>query len=292
MIQPSDLVLPLPGLVSRGVDWITGTAKAGYSPESWDAVCGSLLCGDHQEGNFARVWSMLGYDGFKCGSVFCGERHDGALVQVSGEAAATLWPIVADFCGNFPRIDLQATLRIDSDPYSYVRRVDQRMRKAKRRMGRGPTIAFQRSEDGGATAYVGRKTSKRYGRCYNKHAQSKDDFFQNCVRWEAVFREDIGRQVVGHLWRSPDRDAGVGACLLAYFSEVGADPPQLLASALHLKPAALIHSPARMTDARRKLLWLATQVAPTVKLLCDNGYSREVQEALGVLDHVKSDFER
>lgn len=286
-VNRADAELPLPGLVSRGVDWITGTAKRGYSVESWDALCGSLLTGEHQDGNFARVWSMLGYEGFKCGPVFCGERDDGALVQVSGETAAALWPAVAAFCTSFPRVDLQGTLRIESDPYKYVRRVDQQMRRAKKREGRGPTIAFQRSENGGATAYVGRKTSKRYGRCYNKHAQSKDDFFQNCVRWEAVFREDVGFQVVQYLRRSPDRDAAVGACLSAYFSEVGANPPALLRSALHLKPTAVIHSHTRMTDASRKLTWLAEQVSPTVRLLCDYGYAREVARALGLMDHAE-----
>lgn len=277
----------MPGVVSLGVDWITATAKAGFSEDGWDALCGRLLTGEHQDGNFARPWSMLGYEGIRCGPVFCGARHGGALVQVTGEFASHCWRDVVSFADSVPRIDLQATIRIPSDPYTYVRRVDQQLRRAKKRRGRGPKIAFQRSENGGATAYVGRKTSKRYGRVYNKHAESGLDAFERCIRWEAVFREDLGRRIALYMFNQPSWSNPIGAALSAYFQEVGCCPPSSIKAEQPELPADLLRSRANPSDASRKLAWLRGQVQPTIELLFRHGYSSEVLSSLGLLGVVQ-----
>lgn len=282
---PSQASLQLNPIVSLGVDWITATTKRGYSEEGFDALSGFLLDGPHQRDNFAKPFSMQGYEGIRCGQVFVGTREDGCMVQVTGESASHHWRRVVQFADNVPRLDLQATIRTSDDPYLVVRRADQHMRRAKKRRGRGPRLRFERSENGGATAYVGERTSRRYGRIYNKFAESGEERYRGCVRWELILRNDLGRWASRGIYCSSDSQGFMGGLIRSYFGEVGARPPRELEVQCPQTPSFPAHDSSTVSDARRMLLWLSTQVQPTVLRLTQRGYVTEVYEALGLSTH-------
>lgn len=283
--------LPIDSIESLGVDWITATYKAGYSASMWSNLADRLLLSERARDNFVMRWSSLGYEGFRCGQVQLGTREDGAIIRLSGNCAAREWEFIADTCDNVPRLDLQVTVRDLREPNSRILKHLKQVKRRKRSVGRGPTLTLIRSDDGGCTLYIGKRSSCRMGRIYNKRAESGLDYYEGCVRYEVELKDGIGYGVAKWVRGCSSFQHAIATQVTSYFCERGITLPAAVAAISHMRYADIPRGPEKSSDVFAKLLWLSTQVRPTVERLTAAGHSAMVHEVLG-LPYVAQSEER
>src|SRR5690349_5400537 len=105
-----------------GVDYITCVAKEAGGWHQLKSTAFELLRVEEKKGNKVSGFGMAGFTGFKCGGVQVGQRDEEFLCRLSSEAAQVSWRSVKQFSDNVSRLDLQATVRVESGPSSRIER--------------------------------------------------------------------------------------------------------------------------------------------------------------------------
>lgn len=124
--------------------------------------------------------------------------------------------------------------------------------------------------------YLGKRSSERFGRIYDKYAQTKNSSFQNCVRYEVEFKSDLALLCARGIAAAKHEAPAVAERLLGFFVNRGVS-----LAFLHASPLQIVSS-ADASGAERSLQWLRTQCRPTVQRLIDQGFGDEVKCALGL----------
>lgn len=133
----------------------------------------------------------------------------------------------------------------------------------------------------GDTLYIGSRQSTQFGRMYDKGLQTKTAPVGKWFRYEvqyagtaAVSIAEVARALV------PAALGEWAKCtVFDWFLKRGVAPlfrPQTDT------PGAVVRSQYKQTTADKKLAWLKTQVAPTVKYLFEQGLRGELLDALGI----------
>jgi len=264
------------------LDWLTLTAVTRHK-QAWLITTGRQAEQAEQErGGVLRDWCWRGYVGEHCGAVTCGHREDSTILQLSGPIADTLHKTAFAYADHCTRIDLQVTA-YDSDPraawaakaYADNHHVDV-----------GDGLPFKRSlitdGDGGSCYYCGSRSSDRFGRVYNKGAESGEARYLGCWRWEVELKGPAAQDVCGMLTISTDPSGTIRGMVHSFFTERGVGLPW---------PAVGVpiprSNPVENTDVDRMLRWLNKQVSPTVVRLSEQGYLDQAILALGVAGSVQ-----
>jgi len=118
------------------------------------------------------------------------------------------------------------------------------------------------------------------GRLYNKWAETRDDQYRGCWRYEVELKNDLATAATMRLHAVADRAAYIAGFVHKWFARRGVSPVFDAAS-----PVDLIAAPAVPSDAEKQLAWLHHGVAPTVDRLIKAGLLSQVLRSLG-LQHI------
>lgn len=160
-------------LLEVGVDYLTVTADGGARGALVEARVIALYRDELRAGNFVRPWGMAGYTGFRVGQVEYGTRHDGCVARLRGKLAADHWPKFFAAADNCSRIDEQITVRAGGGARALLRNEYRRALRRHHTNAAAGEVDYRQSTDGGATLYLGKRVSGRFGRVYDKGVQSK-----------------------------------------------------------------------------------------------------------------------
>ena len=279
-----------PALFQAGVDWITLSGMGGVTSEELAWRSDRLLEEEYLAGNNKRPWGMAGFNGWKCGHVQYGFRGKEVIVRLGAEVAAENWRQLYALSDNCSRIDCQVTINNGIAPAVVIRRAYQRARAWARTQPKGGGVSILETTNGPSTIYFNRRVSDRFGRIYDKGAQSKLEAFRGAVRWEIEFKNRAARVISTTLAGMPEdlelcvyevnhfmskRSASWGTGPRSSGSDI-MRPTYLSAGSSRL-------SQASVSDCQRRLLWIQTTVSRTVNDLIDRGFGTETLIALGLV---------
>lgn len=260
-----------------GVDWLTVTAQGS------DARLGLGVCARRrarsirEEGNQVLPWSFSGYQGFRTRGLQWGERPDSTIVRLSSDEARWQWWDFYQLAENVTRVDWQVTHRNEIHPFRRVLDHHKEVRRHWKKRKDGPTITLITDDREGATLYIGKRSSRIMFRCYNKHAESMDQRYQGCVRYEVEMKDTLGREMMRKLGSGCDVLPAILSSVREMFGDRGLSPP----FATDFPPFACEWS-RKATDVDRKRQWLRDQVQPTVSFLIGHVGMAAVAEDLGL----------
>lgn len=263
-------------LVESGVDWITATGKSRSSQLKLQDLGESLIRSEKRAGNEMRHWGFSGYQGFKCGSVQVGSRHDSCCIRLGSNVASGHWKEVYHAAENFSRVDVQLSLKMDRDVQQVLGLVYRQASRHSARMKRGPQVTLLRCNNGSSTVYLGQRQSSRFGRAYDKGAESGLDYYRGVLRFEQEIKGALCLPLLRELSRKRSAFAAAADECRWFFRERGVSLAE---------PAATFNAisvSGRQSDCRRRLTWLEKQVRPSIKLLIENGYYDEVVKVCGL----------
>jgi DNA relaxase NicK len=224
-----------------------------------------------------QPWTFSGYQGFRTRGLQWGERPDSTIVRLSSDEARWNWWEFYELSENVTRVDWQVTHRTALSPFKRVLAHHRQARKYWRKRRDGPTITMITDDRQGATLYLGKRSSRLLLRCYNKHAESMDQRYEGCVRYEVEMKGELGKFMMLKLSSGIDPLPGIISQVHQMFHERGVVPE----FAKEVLPFACEWS-RKATDVDRKRQWLRNQVQPTVSFLIGHFGMAAVAEDLGL----------
>lgn len=269
-------------VVQSGVDYITLTGLSRRSAFCLSHEAHKIRDQQVSIGNIEKGWGMSGYKGWSIAGVQWGERHDGVIVRLSSDVARLSWWDAYQTADNCSRLDLQVTVRTNRNPTAEVLA---QMRAFKRFWGaRGdkPKHRIVQDGEGGATFYMGQRTSRFFTRIYNKEVESSEDAYRGCVRYEIEIKDRPAALTLASLVGSGNFHSAVLSSVNQFISDRGCLPRWTINSG-----ETVCVSPEAVSDCEQKLRWLRNQVKPSVQLLIERGYSDEVFDALGLTESAR-----
>jgi hypothetical protein len=265
-----------------GIDYFTATKARTRSANSFVQFANRVVRTEERLGNEKRGWGMSGYKGFRCGGAETGERADGFILRLSSGLADELWKRAYHLADNCSRIDLQVTATIDEAPSTFIAREFKRMARWSNEVKARPVVSILRENRGPATVYSGKRVSDKFGRLYDKGAESGLAHYQNCVRFEVELKGEVARLASLQLFRSKRSRSLCYSGVRQFFEERGGASWPASDFLLHLE---VNRSPS---DAQQKLAWLRNSVRGTVEWLKARGLEAEVCDALNLRSEKQS----
>lgn len=265
-------VLPAVDRIEVGIDYVTATTRAGsdnFGP--FLSAAHQLLEQDANEGAIYREGRLLGYSGHQSKCAFLGASEQGLLLRVSGAKATDAFYQVAPFADHISRLDLQATVQysveqVDVAQLNYLlcNAANERLPLPRRRK-----LTLWAGNDGGATLYIGSRTSEQFARIYNKYAQSDESHYERCWRFEVQLTNKMATHYAQLLLAQLyPRNEELADMVHSWLIRRGVQPPWNAFDNQYAVPAIAIELP----DDQKRIDWIAKQVAPAVRQLIDSGY--------------------
>lgn len=258
--------------ITAGVDWLS-VSMPNTAPEyhEWRRKCHEAIEGISNEGYRLESRGLLGYVGLSAGNCFIGENQYGSFCQVTGEKAQTWFDYVYHRDCKVSRIDAQITTKLEvmdkniaKEAYRNATLENKTLPAARRRK-----LWIIVGSDGGDTFYLGSTSSEQRARIYNKEVQSEDIQYTRCWRYEVVLRNELAKQfTTEYRQRGDRRPAFVVSFVSRWFGVRGVD----ISGLSGVEAVILPLERTRPTDIERKLEWIGTQVAPTIRYLIAEGY--------------------
>lgn len=268
-------------LVDVGVDYFTTTSTEQDLSDLLLQKGALYVEQESQLGFDVKGWHMFGYSGYRAGRVETGRRNEGGIVRLSSVLAATYWWDLFQITGRCSRIDLQVTWRCEGDVNTEIKRAEDLVRVFFGGRSDGPTQTTWYDSRGGRTLYLGKRQSGAYCRIYNKAAESGEECWENCLRFEVEYKNRYSVPVVQYLLAQATVQEGICLCLGNYAHDRGV-AANLTTNTL--RPSCL---PIVATDALSKLRWLHESVSSTCLNLCAGGRIEEVIQALKLGEFVR-----
>lgn len=267
-----------------GIDYITCTLPLDDSNGPSLIAVGNRLQKEVQnEGNTFKHATLLGYEGAICGSVFTGTSVQGYMLRISGARALDAIPQLRALAPNITRIDLQVTVWYPAESDVIIRQQYARAfsdatvadRRARRKVTRWE------GNDGGYTFYIGSRSSRAYGRVYDKHKESKDNEYAGAIRYEVELKDEHANQAFRLLrYGKTVKEKQIVSFVAEWFMARGVRADWTFElGLLELSPVS-----RETSDTERRLKWLKTQVRHTVIELRKTVDASVILEALGFLE--------
>lgn len=264
------------------VDWLTCTTTDKETGWSWYKIFTGYQghwATETGQSPIIRPMTRHGYQGRQGEGMFWGV-HDrqGYLLVTWGEASDMVWPMTAPTAKRVSRLDLAVTVELPSRDPDLVAKAYALNEGSERRQ-----YAMIQSSAGGKTLYVGSRQSDQYGRLYDKGVKDMGREPGEIWRYEIELKDKIRNLAVlkdmYDRWRLHGlAKEDIAGYVHQWFSVRGVSP-KFSARGKGLPPPEL---EATVSTADKKLRWLSSQVAPTVKQLIDVGLGKEAILALGL----------
>lgn len=262
-------------LVGAGCDYVTATAKTaeaiGQLKRRFDVQAWHL----QQQGFHVKPSRPMGYDGWQVGPWFGGARQDGFMLRVSGQDAHDLaaWLLGRDV--HVTRLDLQATFKaIPARPgWAAWCGEETARRRAAGVQCNWAAVRHLNAFGKGDTLTVGSRTSDKYGRLYDKEAESMDASYEGCWRYELEYKGCYAPAALAQVFNSSDPTAEALGLVLSQWRAWCVPVPVVAIAGTQ----ALVVD-RQETDVERRLNWLRRQVVPTLRELDALGYREELDK--------------
>jgi len=269
-------------LVSIGVDYLTVVGHSKEAVESMRTIAFGLVEVELSAGAFSRPLGFAGYEGFQVGSVYYGERDDGCIVRIGGHLAAAHYHRLLEVADNVTRIDLQTTCRLDGNVSKFIRHQFAMHRRFSNRFKKAPMPSLFIGRDNSCTMYSGSRQSDRYGRIYDKGAESGLKQWQNCVRFEVEFKGKRARRIAHGLSEHLTDIFVLSRTVWSFFSVRGLliKFESIFSTSREFLNSSVVR--AKCLDVDRLLAWLNKSVRPSICRLQSRGFSERLRLALGL----------
>lgn len=269
-------------LVSVGVDYLTVVGHSEAAVERMREIAFSLVEVELAAGMFSRPKGFAGYEGFQVGSVYYGERADGCCVRLGGHLASAHYKRLLECADNVTRIDLQSTCKLSGNVSRFIRQQYATHRRFSNQFKKAPQPSLMIGRDESCTMYSGARISDRYGRIYDKGAESGLKQFQNCVRFEVEFKGKRARRIASGLLSGVVELSIISGTVWKFFSDRGL---LLKCGSIFCTSCEILISScvrAKRLDTERLLTWLSKSVRPSISRLKSRGFFGSLSLALGL----------
>ncbi len=274
--------MPEATIVSAGIDYITATIPKDHTEaQQWYYDCLQYINTLATDGNEVKHTKRLGYEGLSIGGSFTGIRDDGILCQISGERAQTGFTTLYRPSLHFSRIDVQCTIRTPNPDALNAERARDAIiaSNAKLSSARQRNATLIEDLRGGATCYIGSRTSAQFSRIYNKEVESKDDKYKQCWRYEVELHNALANETAKLFVKSEYTQSQQAAVFVRqWLKKRGVNAPWRAEVELYALPSET----NVQGDTEARLKWLRMQVRPTLRRLIKLGLRASILEALGL----------
>jgi Replication initiation factor len=271
-------------IVSAGIDYIsTSMPREAQNAAEWYGKCLTYLQTIARDGNELKSAKRLGYEGWSSGGSFAGERDDSYFCTISGERAQAGFTAVYSRNAHISRLDVQCTIRTDVEDTSTAIRARDAVKVSNAALGGARQRNAILIEDlkGGATCYIGSRASLQFARIYNKEAESKEEQYKNCWRYEVQLKNALATKVAEQFVMSEYNQPSHAATFVRqWIRKRGVKAPWKAEAELYALPTPEKHN----SDVETRLTWLREQVQPTIRRLLKLGLRDSILVALGLSD--------
>lgn len=267
--------------VEVGMDWLTAVARNEVGGRNLEELYRVREAEAIIQGFIPRFEQKYGYEGFRVGSYFYGRRGESTMLIVSSSDAITIAPVVDWENAHATRIDLQVTSWRDyRQDWAQVQKAQLENAIESNEGNKLPEPVLIAPRKGkGDTLAIGSRSSPRYGRLYDKGAESGEDYYHSSWRYEVEYKGEA----VPHILRAL-RTAKFDRTFILRTVAGQFDSWHISRTFNTASPIAPIRIGKRKTDWERKLEWLSKQVRGTVDKLREHGLELDALAALGFLD--------
>jgi len=263
--------------LAASVDWLTATSVDSRRWPAQTVYARHLVSAEASLGNPRQPWGANGYLGESAGRAAYGVRADSLLLRLSSDLANDCWEHVYALDFKATRIDLAVTVWLAAPDNSVALRGYRSGVGCSTLNGRKPIYSYICDSEGGSTLYVGRRSSERFGRLYNKSAESRDEAYEKAWRYELELKGDPAVAALSALGGNTNWRTTVTATVYEFFASRGVNP------GWDGGDGALLSDPKPQDpDDYSKFTWLDGQVKPTVRGLVERHGLRGVLDALGL----------
>lgn len=258
-----------------GVDYLTVTRSDHLMYGEWQEMMLPERIEEQGAGRKEHLRWLQGYYGPVGEHFFYGRGEQGSMLRLSGALAGRYFSRDCLRDARCSRIDIQVTSAPPISQDSYLHESYQRVQWAHAGRGRPPEVQLIDTNNGAKMLTIGSRQSAVYARCYDKEKESKDERYKGMVRLELEIKRPESEGMFSFLRQDALTVFHVKHIITDYFEKRGME--------MFFKDYELTEPPAiekrTKTDATR-LGWIASQVAPTVAKLVENGKQWEVAAAL------------
>lgn len=270
-----------------GVDWLTMTSQLEASGQSWWSLFEAYAAVVQEEEPPPKDYSNGFYTGKRLSSLSWGCSPElGYIIVASGETANEIWRDAYPAAHRVTRVDLCFDLQVDA-PMTLATGSYEMITAANSNLKRKYGLFL--NNKGGETFYVGSRHSQQYGRLYDKGMQAKRANKGLLWRYEVEYKKPLADTVLkAYADKNADeRSAAIVDTVSDWFRQRGALVPYETGS----NHIMTVTAEKKITTFDKKMMWLRTQVRPTVKQLVEAGLGKEVIDCLllPVEDRTKTD---
>lgn len=265
-------------------DWLTAACHHRANSNELVILASELMTVEQRAGHQRRPFRLQGYQGHQAGRVRLGTRENAALVQLSGELAATQLHRVRQLQDSLTRLDIAVTCRPEQTTDVEAAQAYTAALAARADRPRLACPKLVCDGDGGSTLYIGDRTSDYLLRLYNKGAERRaakdaagEARYAGAWRYELEVKGEPAPALAKAVDEAPDQAAWVQEFLHRYCVNHGLTPLFPSTGARAILPGF-----TRRTDVAKTLAWYKASVSPSLRRLLSAGYDRDAYEALGI----------
>lgn len=251
------------------VDYLTVTTKSDRATSTMLALVAGYVGPRISKGEKIRRWQFMGFHGQSMDGVRYGLRGTEGIAILTSVTANELWRQIAPARSKCTRIDLAVTVRLE-EANQYVASVAYKEALDSGQLKSSLIVNSQ----GGATVYLGSRTSMFFGRVYDKSSEQGVGAGTEW-RYEIECKKPASEAVIALLLEQDEPATWIGAYVWNWFFSRGVRPifnREITENAIEIAGS--------VASLDRTLQWLTTQVRPSVGRLIIGGYEAEVREAL------------
>ncbi len=271
-------------VIDAGIDYISLTMRNDNPfTVAWHGAALAYLQEVAATGIEMNESRRLGYEGYSVGGSFVGVRDRDTAAIYSGERAKLAFDRLYRADAHVSRIDVQVSFRFNTTNNN----VAQVARNSVSRANNTISSARQRNatlmEDlrGGATCYVGTRTSEQFARIYNKDAESGDKAYERVWRYEVQLKNKYAVKTAEQFASGTYPKVNHALVFVKqWLRHRGVSTPWKADAELLPLPTGAKPN----TQIEAKLDWLRTQVRPALRVLLKYGLRDAILEALGLDD--------
>ena len=275
-------------IIDAGVDYISLTMRNDNpNVQVWKSAALAYLREIAVHDDEIKHSKRLGYEGLSFGGSFVGERERDTIAVYSGQRAKRAYTLLYRRDCHVSRLDVQTSFRYGNATSNVAEIVRNQVKKDNARLSgaRQRNATLMEDLKGGATCYVGTRTSEQFARIYNKETESGDSTYKNVWRFEVQLKNRFAEKVAEQLSTQTYTAENYGAVFVKqWLRHRGVSTPWKAEA--ELLPLPRDNSPATQSEARLK--WLHDQVRPAIRQLLKYGLRDDIIDALGLNDAPKA----
>jgi hypothetical protein len=244
---------------SAGIDWLTLTSVSRETKLRMRGVFETIAQGDCALGYKTVDAGGHGYVGKRVRHATLQHNGERDLLSVSGERARNTIMMCREG-DSASRLDIQITFKLEGETADeYLRRAERQAENAPNIRGVRPEINHYASNGKYQTVYIGSRKSDVVLRLYDKFAESGEERYRDCVRYEVQYRNKPSKALWAHVARTGAGTMYLLQHLLGLLNRRG-----ISTNHIELERQDIVRPKQEPLKEERTLGWWASQVAPSV----------------------------